>query len=231
MVTRPHYYKIKALHAGPRSLTRSSATSSTCWSSAAASTGSPSAYDAASRGLRVALVEAGDFGSGDLVQPSEDRARRPALAADRHAAAARASRSASAARWRASRRGSSGRCPSSSAPTARCCRNRLALRAAFRLDAGSAAIATTASSRSCICRRRGWSRRPPRCKLFPGISPERLTGGAQWYDYQMVETDRLTLAFAAAADRAGAELANYAAAVAALPRTGAASPACASATR
>ena len=38
---------------------------------------------------------------------------------------------------------------------------------------------------------------------------DKLTGGAQWYDYQMVESDRLTLAFAAAADAAGADLANH----------------------
>ncbi|MEW5982028.1 MAG: FAD-dependent oxidoreductase [Acidobacteriota bacterium] len=37
----------------------------------------------------------------------------------------------------------------------------------------------------------------------------RATGGARWYDYQMPESDRLTLAFARAADQAGALLANY----------------------
>jgi glycerol-3-phosphate dehydrogenase len=46
-------------------------------------------------------------------------------------------------------------------------------------------------------------------KLFAGINQRNLTGGAQWYDYQMVHNDRLTLAFAAAADRAGAVLVNY----------------------
>src|SRR5207237_419922 len=50
-------------------------------------------------------------------------------------------------------------------------------------------------------------------RLFPGIRQDGLTGGAQWYDYQMVEADRLTLSFAAAADRAGADLANYAEAI------------------
>jgi glycerol-3-phosphate dehydrogenase len=45
------------------------------------------------------------------------------------------------------------------------------------------------------------------------VRQDGLTGGAQWYDYQMVEADRLTLAFAAAADRAGADLANYVEAV------------------
>ena len=46
-------------------------------------------------------------------------------------------------------------------------------------------------------------------RLFSGVRPESLTGAAQWYDYQMVQADRLTLAFAAAADRAGADIANY----------------------
>jgi glycerol-3-phosphate dehydrogenase len=53
-------------------------------------------------------------------------------------------------------------------------------------------------------------------KLFPGIRREGLTGGAMWYDYQMVEADRLTIAFAAAADASGARLANHAEATDAL---------------
>src|SRR4029453_11119650 len=53
-------------------------------------------------------------------------------------------------------------------------------------------------------------------RLFPGIRQEALTGGPQGYDYQMVEADRLPLPFAAAADRAGADLANHLEATAAL---------------
>ncbi len=53
-------------------------------------------------------------------------------------------------------------------------------------------------------------------RLFPGVRHDQLTGGAQWYDYQMVESDRLTLAFASAADRAGADIANYVDATAAV---------------
>ena len=53
-------------------------------------------------------------------------------------------------------------------------------------------------------------------RLFPGIRAEGLTGGAQWYDYQIVESDRLSFAFAEAADRSGADLANYVEAVAAV---------------
>ena len=141
--------------------------------------------------------------------------RRPRTAGcarcSRDGSGARGSRSASAARSRASRRGCCGRCPSSSAPTGRPSRTGWSLRAAFKLDAW---IGRHRNRRrragAAPARRRGSSRRPRRCELFAGVRPERLTGGAQWYDYQMVEGDRLTIAFAAAADRAGADLANHA---------------------
>ncbi len=113
-----------------------------------------------------------------------------------------ASRSASAARWPASRRGCSARCPSSSAPTVR------------SPEAASRSAPPSASTRS-LGRRRNDGVEPelhlpaPRLvskaatlRLFPGIRRDGLTGGAQWYDYQMVESDRLTFAFAEAADRA-----------------------------
>ena len=97
--------------------------------------------------------------------------RRPRTAAcarcSRRGSVARASRSASAARSRASRPGSCGRCPSSSAPIAR--GRATGWRCAPRSSStrGSGRGATTASSRSCICRRRGWCRRPRRCGCFP----------------------------------------------------------------
>jgi glycerol-3-phosphate dehydrogenase len=47
-----------------------------------------------------------------------------------------------------------------------------------------------------------------------------LTGGAMWYDYQMVEADRLTIGFALAAARYGACLANYVEAVEPLRQIG-----------
>lgn len=42
-----------------------------------------------------------------------------------------------------------------------------------------------------------------------GIDPAGVTGGAVWYDCQMYSADRLTLAFVTSACRAGAEAANY----------------------
>lgn len=46
-------------------------------------------------------------------------------------------------------------------------------------------------------------------EILPGIKAENLTGAAVFYDAQMHNSDRLTLAFALAASDAGAQLANY----------------------
>ena len=169
--------------------------------------GLASAYDAASRGLRVALVEAGDFGggasfnhqktvhgglrslgSGDLGRARESIHERRALAR--------------IAPW---------------------------LLRPLPFLVGTYRSVTQEPARAprripldaWLGRRRNAGVEPelhlpaPRLvskaatlKLFAGINADGLTGGAQWYDYQMVESDRLTIAFAAAADRAGAELAN-----------------------
>ncbi len=50
-------------------------------------------------------------------------------------------------------------------------------------------------------------------RLFPGIQEARLSGGAIWYDYQTVHPDRLTWCVALAAAQHGAVLTNYAEAV------------------
>ena len=52
-------------------------------------------------------------------------------------------------------------------------------------------------------------------RLAPGMDLEGMTGGAIWYDYKTEHSERLTLAFALAAARHGAVLVNYAEAVAA----------------
>ena len=53
-------------------------------------------------------------------------------------------------------------------------------------------------------------------RLFPGIVEDRLAGGAVWYDYQTRHPDRLNWTVALAARRAGATLANYVEAIAPL---------------
>jgi glycerol-3-phosphate dehydrogenase len=46
-------------------------------------------------------------------------------------------------------------------------------------------------------------------RLFPGITDAGLSGGAIWYDYQTINPDRLTWCVALAADGCGAVMANY----------------------
>lgn len=46
-------------------------------------------------------------------------------------------------------------------------------------------------------------------RLNPVVSPAGVTGGALWYDYQMQSTDRVTLSFLLSALDAGASSANY----------------------
>ena len=46
-------------------------------------------------------------------------------------------------------------------------------------------------------------------RLNPVISPDGVTGGAIWHDYQMISTDRVTLSFLLSAVDAGAVAANY----------------------
>ena len=165
------------------------------------------AYDAASRGLRTALIEAADFGSG--ISFNHQKTVHGGL---RSLQSLRLDRAREGIRERRA----FGRIapwllrplPFVIGTYRSLLKGRTALRAGFAAD-----------------RWLGWDRNagverelhlpPPRLlsrgltlKLFPGIREDGLTGGAQWYDYQMVENDRLTFAFAAAADRAGAVLVN-----------------------
>ena len=177
------------------------------------------AYEAASRGLRVALVDAGDFGGGTSFNH-----QKTAHGGLRSLGSGQLRRAREAVR---ERRALARIAPWLLRPlpfllgTYRSIvKNRVALRAAFKID-------------EWIGRRRNDGVEPelhlPAARLvskaatralFAGVKPAALTGGAQWYDYQMVEGDRLTFAFAAAADRAGGNLANYVEAVEALKADG-----------
>jgi glycerol-3-phosphate dehydrogenase len=46
-------------------------------------------------------------------------------------------------------------------------------------------------------------------RLNPVIAPEGVTGGAKWHDYQMHNTDRMTFSFVLSAAEAGAVTVNY----------------------
>jgi glycerol-3-phosphate dehydrogenase len=173
------------------------------------------AYDAASRGLRVALVEADDFGSGATFNH-----QKTAHGGLRSLGSGHLGRAREAIR---ERRALARIAPWLLRPlpflvgTYRSVvKNRLALRAAFKLEAWIGRHRNKGIEPELHLPAPRLVSKAATLSLFRGIRPERLTGGAQWYDYQMVEGDRLTLAFAAAADRAGADLANHAEAIEAI---------------
>src|SRR4051812_20450319 len=177
--------------------------------------GLATAYDAASRGLRVALVEAGDFGSGASFNHQKTAHGGLRSLGSGHLQRARESireRRALAliAPWLLRP------LPFLVGTYRSLARNRLALRAAFKLDARLGRGRNAGVEPELHLPAPRLVSKAATLRLFAGVNPRGLTGGAQWYDYQMVESDRLTAAYAAAADRAGAEIANYAAATSAL---------------
>jgi glycerol-3-phosphate dehydrogenase len=170
------------------------------------------AYEAASRGLRVALVEAADIGGG-----ASFNHQKTAHGGLRSLGSGHPGRAREAIR---ERRALARIAPWFLRPlpflvgTYRSMtKNRLALRAAFKLDGWLGRRRNDGLEPELHLPSARLVSKAATLKLFAGIRRDGLTGGAQWYDYQMVEADRLTLAFAAAADRAGADLANYVEAV------------------
>jgi len=166
------------------------------------------AYEAASRGLRVALVEAGDFGSGATFNHQKTAHGGLRSLAGGHVGRARESirerrTLARIAPWFLRP------LPFLVGTYRSFVKNRVALRAAFKLDAWLGRHRNEGLEPELHLPTPRLVSKAATSRLFPGIRKEGLTGGAQWYDYQIVEGDRLTLAFAAAADTAGADLANY----------------------
>ncbi len=181
--------------------------------------GLASAYDAASRGLRVALIEADDFGSGASFNHQKTAHGGLRSLGALHLGRARESiheRRALAriAPWFLRP------LPFLVGTYRSVTKTRLALRAAFKLDGWLGRHRNDRVEPELHLPKARLVSKAATLRLFPGIRPDGLTGGAQWYDYQMVEADRLTLAFAAAADRAGADLANHVEAIAALRENG-----------
>jgi glycerol-3-phosphate dehydrogenase len=177
------------------------------------------AYEAAARGLRTALVEAADFGSGSSF--NHQKTVHGGLRALQYAQIGRARRAVR------ERRALARIAPWLLRPlpfiigTYRSViRSRLALRTAFKLDAWIGRHRNEGVEPELHLPAARLVSKAATLRLFPGIRQEHLTGGAQWYDYQMVESDRLTIAFAAAADKAGADIANYVEAVGALRERG-----------
>ena len=166
------------------------------------------AYEAASRRLAVALIDAGDFGSGTTF--NHQKTAHGGLRALQSLAIGRARESirerralARIAPWLLRP------LPFLTGTYRSMTRGRVVLRAAFALDEWLGRKRNAGIEPELHLPRARLLSKTATLKLFPGIRAEGLTGGAQWYDYQMVENDRLTFAVAAAADRAGADLATY----------------------
>ena len=177
------------------------------------------AYEAASRGLRSALVEASDFGSGSSF--NHQKTAHGGLRALQYGQIGRARHAirerralARIAPWMLRP------LPFIIGTYQSVTRSRLALRAAFKLDAWIGRDRNEGVEPELHLPAARLVSKAATLRLFPGIRRERLTGGAQWYDYQMVESDRLTIAFAAAADKAGADICNYVEAVSAIRDAG-----------
>ena len=165
-------------------------------------------YEAASRGLKTAIIDAADIGGGSsfnhqktvhgglrALQSGSLRAARQSILERR--ALARI------APWLLRS------VPFIIGTHRSVMRSRLALRAGFKLERWLARDANDGVEPELHLPPPRLLSKAAATRFFPGIRQDKLTGAAQWYDYQMVEADRLTLAFAAAADRAGADVCNY----------------------
>ena len=174
--------------------------------------GAAAAWDAAQRGLSVALVDRGDFGGGTSLNSAKTI----------HGGV-RALRSADLAELRLfvrERRALSRLVPHLVHPLpfvipARrgLARNRWLLRAGFAaydLLSRGRNVGVDPSLRLPPSRPLS---RAECLALSPMLDPDGVTGGVEWFDCQMHNSDRVTLAFVRSAVRAGADAANYAEAV------------------
>ena len=178
------------------------------------------ALDASARGLKVALVEAGDFAAATSFNH-----QRTAHGGLRSLQSGRLSHARESVR---ERRALARIAPRLLRPlpfivgTYRSwIKSRLALRAAFRFDRWLGRHRNDGLEPELHLPPARLTSRAATLKLFAGVRPDGLTGGANWYDYQIVHTNRLAIAFAEGADARGARLVNYAEAVSALKESGA----------
>ncbi|RPJ57341.1 MAG: FAD-dependent oxidoreductase, partial [Acidobacteria bacterium] len=169
--------------------------------------GLAAAYDAAQRGLSVALVERDDFGSaasfnhlktihGGLryIQTADLKRMRESIV-ERRTLARIAPHLLTPLPFLM--------------PTYRkVTRSRLAMRVAFAIDAVVGRDRNAGVTPRLHLPTGRLLSRDECLQKFPDVRARGLTGAALWFDYQVRNTDRLTLAFALAADAQGACLAN-----------------------
>jgi len=166
------------------------------------------AYDAAQRGLAVALVERDDFGSGASF--NHHRTIHGGLRYLQHLDFARARESVRERRTIARIAPHTVRPLAFAVPLYRSLlRGKLAMHAGFLLDRLVGAgrnRGVPPSHRLPAGRVVG---RTTAIQRYPGLRRQRLTGAAVFFDYVTLEPDRLTFAFAQAAADHGAVMANH----------------------
>ena len=170
--------------------------------------GLAAAYDAAGRGLRVALVELDDFGGGASF--NHQRTVHGGLRALQRANLRRVRQGIR------ERRTFARIAPHYVKPFpfitgiyGGATRGRLAMKAALRAYDFLGRSRNAGISQELHLPASRLESRTATKRLFPLVRQDHLKGGAVWYDYQMQQADRLTLAFALAAEAAGAALANH----------------------
>jgi glycerol-3-phosphate dehydrogenase len=171
--------------------------------------GLTAAYEGAQRGLRVALVERRDFGSGTsfnhhktlhgglrYLQTADIRRMRESIA-ERRAFARIAPQLISPQ-------------PFVTPTSPRLARSRMAMHIAFLADQTLALNRNSGVVESHHLPPGRVLSRDEFLAMVPGAREFPVTGGALWHDYKTDEGDRLTLAFGLSAARFGAVLVNYA---------------------
>jgi glycerol-3-phosphate dehydrogenase len=166
------------------------------------------AYDAAQRGLSVALIEADDFGSG-----ASFNHLRTIHGGLRYLQSFDFSRARESVR---ERRTLARIAPHAVQPlvfalpiTRSVTRGKLVMRAGFLVDGIVAADRNRGVSAPLRLPRGRVISRGAAVQRFPGLRRQGLTGAAVWYDYETTEADRLTFSWALAASEHGAVIANH----------------------
>jgi glycerol-3-phosphate dehydrogenase len=166
------------------------------------------AYDAAQRGLSVALVERNDFGGGASF--NHLRTIHGGLRYLQSLDLARARESVRERRTIARIAPHTVRPLPFALPLYRSfTRGKLAMRVGFLLDRLVSAGRNRGVPPSHRLRAGRVYSRTSAIQQFPGLKRQGLTGAAVWHDYLTIEPDRLTFAWAQAAAAHGAVLANH----------------------
>jgi glycerol-3-phosphate dehydrogenase len=177
------------------------------------------AYDAAQRGLSVALVERNDFGSGSSF--NHLRTIHGGLRYLQSLDLARARESVRERRTIARIAPHAVRPVPFAVPLYRSLvRNKWMMRAGFLLDRAIGAGRNRGVAASQQLRAGRVFGRATAIQQFPGLRRQGLTGAAVYYDYVTTEADRLTFSYAIAAVEHGAIVLNYVEAVAPLVENG-----------